>query len=92
MASGESNPYKMVWTGQRRSSPIEYQPVNSRGVRYSRTNSKKNYRGSTQQSTGRIRVTTPMTARNSNSSYTTNRANGNGRTTSSTTGESQRRR
>ena len=87
-----SNRYKMVWTDQRRSLPTEYQPANSRGVRYSQTNRKKTYKVSTPRSIGRTQVITPTTVRNSNSLYMTNRVNGKGRTTYSTTGVSRKPR
>ena len=51
-----------------------------------------NYRDLTPLSTGKIPVTTPTTVRNSNFSFTTNRANGKSPTTSSTTGGSRKPR
>jgi hypothetical protein len=86
------NQYKMVWIAPKPSSHIEYPRQSSRVNLYSQGRRGKSYKGIKQQSTGRTRVRTPTTVRNLNSSYMTNRVNGKGRTTSSTTGESRRQR
>jgi len=85
------NRYRTVWTGQRQSSPIVYQPVNS-PVRSSKpTRRYVSSTASTLRSTGRIPVTTRTTVRNSGYSSTTKAVNGSVRRTSSTTGVSRKR-
>ena len=87
-----SNPYKTVWNDRRRSFPIRYRQEDLPETPSKRPIVRRNLgRGSIQQSIGRTRETTRMMERNYNSSSTTNRANGRGRTTYSTTGGSQRR-
>ena len=71
-----SNPYKMVWTDQRRSLPTGYQRQNSQGVNSTKAKRQRNSTVSTRRSTGRTRVTTRMTVRNSNFSPTTNQVSG----------------
>ena len=86
-----SNQSKTVWTGQRRSSPIEYQRRSLPEENLTKVRRQRKSTVLTPQSTGRTQGTTRMTVKSLNSSYTTNQANGRGRTTSSTTGASRRR-
>ena len=81
-----SNPFRTEWIVPRPSSHIASRRASLQGVNSQQTRRNQTYRVSTQQSTGRTRVTTPMTVRNSNSSFTTSPVSGKGRTTSSTIG------
>ena len=86
------NRYKTVWIGPKPNWHIVYPPVNLPVKKYSRVKGPRSSQDWTQRSTGRTQVTTPTTVRSSRSSYTTNRENGNGRTTSLTIGELRKRR
>jgi hypothetical protein len=76
-----SNPYKTVWTDQRRSSPTGYQRQNSQGVNSTKAKRQRKSMDLTRRSTGRTQVTTRMTVRNSNFSPTTNQVSGSVRIT-----------
>ena len=86
------NRYRTVWIVPRRNLHIVYPLKSLQGGKLIRMNKSRNLSGSIRRSTGRIQVTTPTMGRNSNSLRTTNRVNGRGQTTYSTTGESPRRR
>ena len=86
-----SNQYRMGWSGQRRSSRINYRQKDLPETRLRKP--VRNYRTvSTPRSTGRTQGTTRTMERNSSSLSTMNRVNGRDRTTSSTTGVSQKQR
>ena len=81
-----SNQYRTEWTGQKPNSHRESPPQSLHVRNLTQTKRSKRSQVLIPQSTGRIQATTRTMVRNSNSSSTTNRVNGKGRTTSSTTG------
>ena len=85
-----SNRSRTVWIGQRPSSRTGYPRQNSPVESLTPIRRYKKLPVLTPPSTGRIPVTTPTMGKNLNSSSTMNRGNGKGRTTSSTTGGSQK--
>ena len=87
-----SNRYRTVWNAPRRNYPTRSRREGLREIPLEPQEPRRIHQPDwIQRSTGRIPATTPTMGRNYNSSSMMNRVNGRGRTTSSITGESQRR-
>ena len=87
-----SNQYRTVWNVPKRNYPTRSRQEGLREIPLEPREPRRIYQPDwIQRSTGRTPVITPMMGRNYNSSYMTNQANGRGRTTSSITGELQKR-
>ena len=88
-----SNQYRTEWNVPKQNYPIKFLPSDLPEIPLRKPIKKKKKdweQAWTPRSTGRTRATTRTMGRNYNSSSTTNRANGRGPTTSSTTGGSRK--
>ena len=88
-----SNQYRTEWNVPKQNYPIKFLPKDLPEIPYKKPVKKRRSWEPDwiQQSTGRTRETIRTMGRNYNSSSTTNRVNGRGPTTSSTTGGSRKR-